>query len=203
MPSPGEAIASRQKSRHSVRVLLAVLLIGFLGYIAWLSTTIASYASIDETRNADVIVVLGAAEYSGHPSPAFRLRLDHAAELFKHGYAPLIIVSGGAGGETSYNEGQVGRDYLITRGVPEEKMIAETHSASTLESSRRVTAIMRENGMKTCLAVSDGYHLYRTTRMLRAQGVTVYAAPRPDQHGHPLYVLDEAFKYLAWQLHLE
>jgi uncharacterized SAM-binding protein YcdF (DUF218 family) len=195
------AIANRQ-TRRLLSVVFA-LVAALLVYITALCVVINRHAKADETHPAGCIVVFGAAEYSGRPSPALRARLDHAADLYARGLAPMIIVSGGAGGDPRYNEGEVGRDYLIAKGIPESNVIAETQSTGTLESAERVARIMRENGMKTALAVSDGYHLYRAARMLRAHGVAVYAAPRPDDHVHPMRILEEAFKYLAWQLHLE
>jgi len=109
-----------------------------------------------QEQPADAIVVFGAAQYDGRPSPVFRARLDHAFDLFQHGVAPVVITTGGAGEDPHYSEGEVGHDYLMKRGIPEAKLIAETQGSDTAQSAQRVGVIMRTNRMRTCIAVSDG-----------------------------------------------
>lgn len=179
----------------------AVLL--FLAWAGVLYFLIARQARADESRPADVIVVFGAAEYSGKPSPAYKRRLDHAAELYQRGLAPMIIATGGAGGDPRFSEGQVGRDYLVARGIPQDKVIAETEAEDTLESAARLAAIMRANGMKTCIASSDGYHMFRIKRMMRRQGITAYGSPSVSPHSEQWHAVEEVFKFMAWKLHLE
>ena len=118
-------------------------------------------ANVDEAHPADAIVVFGAAEYVGRPSPVYRARLDHAYELFERGMAPLIITTGGAGKDPKFSEGQVGRDYLSKLGVPDVNLIAETQADDTEQSARRVAVILEANELKSALLVSDAYHLYR------------------------------------------
>lgn len=161
----------------------------------------------DETQAADAIVVFGAAEYAGHPSPVLRARLDHALLLYQRGLAPYIIVTGGAGEDPHFSEGGVGRDYLVRRGVPENRVIAETQSRNTREQAERVAAIMRTNRMASCIAVSDAYHIFRAKAALERQGMTAYGAPRPEQHYVPLgrrilTVMREAVSFCLWKLHL-
>src|SRR6266481_3610150 len=158
------------KSKFMSFAVLAAVLI----YIGVNYFRIARQATLDETRPADVIIVFGAAEYSGKPSPIYRARLDHGLELYKQGLAPFIITTGGNGDDPTFSEGGVGREYLISAGVPESKIIAETQGEDTNESAQRVAAITRANKMTTCLAVSDGYHIYRIKRMLADDGVTAY-----------------------------
>ncbi len=193
--------------RRLIFRLILLLAAAFLLYCGILFHRIAQQSHMDEARPADVIVVLGAAEYGGRPSPVYRARLEHAAELFQKGLAPFIITSGGPGGEITFSEGQVGRDYLAAHGIPKNQLIAETQSRDTSESAQRVAAIMRANGMQTCIAVSDDYHLYRVKKMLEAQGVTVYGSPRAESRPiswaqHTKFVIQEIFKYIAWKLHL-
>ena len=162
-------------------------------------------ARVDQEHPADVIVVFGAAEYVGRPSPVFRARLDHAYRLFQKGLAPFVITTGGAGGEQHFSEGQVGRDYLESRGVPDVSLIAETQGGNTGWSAQRVANIMRTNGMHTALLVSDAYHLYRARKMMEAQGLTVYSSPRPDSipktpWGRSLSAMREAFSYLLYKI---
>jgi len=196
--------AAAQARKRLVLTTVATLLAVLLLYVVTTYRAVAHEAQLDETRHADVIVVFGAAEYAGKPSPVYRARLDHAADLFQQGIAPIIITTGGAGRDPRFSEGQVGRSYLAARGIPKGQLIAETQSEDTSESAKRVTAIMHENGMHSCVAVSDGYHMFRIKRMMQAQDVAIYGAPRPDPRGSSrLLMLDEVFKYAAWKLHLE
>jgi uncharacterized SAM-binding protein YcdF (DUF218 family) len=191
---------------------LAWLLLSLLGLltisIAGISLRIIRTADQQELHRGDAIVVFGAAEYAGRPSPVYRARLDHAFNLFQQGIAPVIITTGAAGMDPSFSEGGVGRDYLMRRGIPEPNLIAETQGADTAHSAERVAVIMRTNRMRSCVAVSDQYHVFRIQKLLEHEGVQVYVAPRPDSRPHSawqrlLAVLREAISYLAWQLRLE
>ena len=155
-------------------------------------------------NKADVIAIFGAAEYAGHPSPVYRARLDHGYELFQKGMAPVVITTGGSGQDPDFSEGGVGRDYLLRRGVPEQALIAETQGSDTAQSAARVANIMRANGMRSCIAVSDAYHVFRIRALLEHEGVQVELAPRPESRPHPLWerfsaVMREAASYLAWK----
>lgn len=167
--------------------------------------SIVHAADLQQLQKADAIVVFGAAEYAGRPSPVFRARLDHAWDLFRRGIAPMIITTGGAGEDPNYSEGGVGHDYLMRRGVPEAKLIAETQGADTAQSAQRVAVILKRNGMLKCVAVSDAYHVFRIQKLLEHEGIQVYVAPRPDSRPHSrwqrlLAVLREAASYTAWRL---
>jgi uncharacterized SAM-binding protein YcdF (DUF218 family) len=144
--------------------------------------------------------------YSGRPSPVLRARLDHAFNLFQQGIAPVVITTGGAAFDPSFSEGGVSRDYLMHRGIPERSLIAETQGSDTAQSAVRVAVIMRTNGLHSCVAVSDAYHVFRIKRLLEHEGVApVYVAPRPGSRprgvGQRMYaVLREACSYLLWKL---
>ena len=165
-------------------------------------------AGTDEARPADAIVVFGAAEYNGTPSPVFKARLDHAQELDDRDVAPVIITTGGSGGDPHFTEGGVGRDYLIQQGVAEEKILPETRSETTYESVRAVAQILQQRHARTCIAVSDGFHLYRIKLMFRALGITAFASPAPDSpiEDDPtlrtLYSLREMAVTTLWHLGL-
>jgi uncharacterized SAM-binding protein YcdF (DUF218 family) len=127
--------------------------------------------------------------------------------LFEQGVAPLVVTTGGAGNDPSYSEGGVGRDYLIKRGIAESKLIAETQGDDTQSSAERVAVIMRTNGMRTCVAVSDGYHIFRIKKLLEREGIAVYGAPRPSlrpqsRWDHIAAVMRESLSYSLWRLHL-
>jgi uncharacterized SAM-binding protein YcdF (DUF218 family) len=188
-------------------VIAGVVIVLLLGYIAITYLRVAEQSTLDETRPADVIIVFGAAEYAGKPSPIFRARLDHALALYKQGIAPFIITTGGNGDDPTYTEGGVGRDYLVASGVPESKIIAETQGDDTSESAQRVAAITRANRMLKCIVVSDGYHIYRIKRMMAAQGVIVYGSPRSgtknlSSRQRSLLYLREVLSLTLWRLHL-
>jgi uncharacterized SAM-binding protein YcdF (DUF218 family) len=164
-------------------------------------------AGREELHPADAIVVFGAAEYSGRPSPVLRARLDRAYELFKLGLAPVVITTGGSGSDPSFSEGGVGHDYLLHRGIPERALIAETQGSDTAQSAERVGVILRANGLHSCLAVSDEYHVFRIKVLLEHEGMRVYVAPRTGSRpkGHwqrMIAVLREAMSYLVWKLNI-
>jgi uncharacterized SAM-binding protein YcdF (DUF218 family) len=189
-----------------VRNALLLFVAACVAYYVFICGQIVRHARNDEARKSDVIIVFGAAEYYGKPSPVFRARLDHGFELFRRGLAPMIITTGGAGGEEHFSEGQVGRDYLISKGIRDFDLIAETQSSDTAQSAERVSTIMRTNGMKTCVAVSDRFHLFRIKRMLQAQGIQAYVSPRPElpktKSESGLFVLREALSYILWRANL-
>lgn len=194
----------RKRRRWTLRVALALVLLTVLhtGFTYW---RIRSQSLTDETRPAAVIVVFGAANYAGRPSPVYRARLDHALALYQRGIAPIIITTGGYGGDPKFSEGGVGRDYLKANGVPEDRLIAETQGENTVQSAARVAAIMRANGMSDGVAVSDGYHIFRIKQMMQDQGIVVYGAPRPQRAASTRaqrvrITLREVLSYSLWKL---
>ena len=136
-------------------------------------------SEMDEARPADVIVVLGAAEYRGRPSPVLEARLNHALFLYLKGMAPRILTTGGAGGDPSFTEGGVARAYLSKHGVPSEAILVENEGKSTVHSIAVAAEIMERMRIKSCIVVSDGYHIYRVKKMLETQGMQVFGSPRP------------------------
>jgi uncharacterized SAM-binding protein YcdF (DUF218 family) len=193
------------RTRWWVR-LLVVIAGAVLLFLTVTVTRIVETASRQEIHSADAIVVFGAAEYSGRPSPVLRARLDHALDLFHLGLAPVIITTGGAASDPHFSEGGVGRDYLMHHGVPERSLIAETQGRDTAESAERVAVIMRANGLRSCIAVSDAYHVFRIRKLLEHQGVSpVYTAPRLESRPHSIFqraeaALREAISYFLWKV---
>lgn len=186
-------------------ILAAALLAGAL-WAVWTFAEIEHYASTDEARPADAIAVFGAAEYEGRPSPVLRARLDQALLLYRRGLAPWIVTLGGSG-DPNHSEGGVGEEYLVTHGVPESRIIAETQSRSTAASTRRLAAIAEANHFRSVLAVSDGTHLFRIRSMCQRYGLTVYTSPRAV--GRPIGAWDRAARiiheiasYAGWKLRL-
>ncbi|MCC7173584.1 MAG: YdcF family protein [Bryobacterales bacterium] len=168
--------------------------------VAW---RIHQQSTVDEAQPAELIVVLGAAEYRGRPSPVFRARLDHALDLYLRGLAPRILTTGGAGGDPLFTEGGVGRAYLVGKNVPSEAILVEPEAATTMQSVAAAAEIMHRMGLTSCILVSDGYHIFRAKQMLTDQGVKVYGSPRPTPAGAPsrlwwLY-LRQSVGYFLWQ----
>jgi uncharacterized SAM-binding protein YcdF (DUF218 family) len=169
---------------------------------AWIAIRIERQATREEAQPADVIVVLGAAEYRGRPSPVLRARLDHALDLYRKRLAPRIMTTGGAGGDPVFTEGDVGRDYLTSQGVAPEAIVVEREGASTVASTARAGEIMRRMGLQSAIVVSDGYHIYRVKKMLEGRGLTVYGSPRAERARDSLrerwnYV-KQAVGYMLW-----
>ncbi len=159
-------------------VIGGVLVAGAAGSLVYLTTQVRAAAELDERRPADLIIVLGAAEYRGLPSPVLKSRLDHALELYRLGLAPRILTTGGSGGDPDFTEGEVGRNYLVRKGVPSEAILMEPEAETTFQSALAAGEIMARMNLRSCLLVTDGYHLLRAKRMLEELGFTVYGSPR-------------------------
>ena len=168
------------KHRSRARDLLGVAIIGCLGIAA-----VAGYATYrvwaqgqrDEQRPADAIVVMGAAQYDGWPSPVFAARLDHAIELYRAGVAPRLVVTGGKADGDRTTEAAAARAYAIDRGVPAEAILVEDRSRTTLESIRAVGDILRANGLGSTVFVSDRPHMLRVLRMAADDGIAAFGSP--------------------------
>jgi uncharacterized SAM-binding protein YcdF (DUF218 family) len=204
--------AGSSSKQHSwifriVSFAILVTIVAALGWSVWVYAQIDQFAGRDQAGPADAIAVFGAAEYDGRPSPVFRARLDHAAALYNRGLAPLIVALGGDGGD-QFSEGGVGREYLMSVGVPESAIIAETESRSTAEAARRLAAIARTNSFRRLLVVSDDTHLFRIHAICAANGLDVLTSPRPrviveGGNSDAESILHEILSYTAWRLHIE
>jgi len=201
-----EDSANRHRQVRWWILLLILVVVAMLGLFISTAFQIVHAAALQEIPHADAIVVFGAAEYSGHPSPVLKARLDHALDLFHTGIAPVVITTGGAASDPTFTEGGVGKDYLMRHGVPERSLIAETQGRDTAESAVRVAVIMHANGLHSCVAVSDAYHVFRIRKLLQHEKIgPVYIAPRPDSRPHSvsqrtLAVLRESTSYLLWRI---
>src|SRR5579864_3610726 len=163
----------------AVCLLILAVAASFAGVVS-VARDIRRQSTVDEVHPADVIMVLGAAEYRGRPSPVLEARLNHALFLYLQHMAPRILTTGGSGGDPTFTEGEVSRAYLSRHNVPSEAIIAETEGSSTVESTVAASEIMRRMNLKSCIVVSDGYHIYRVKKMLEFRGLDVYGSPRPS-----------------------
>ncbi|MDB4877347.1 MAG: hypothetical protein JWM41_3793 [Gemmatimonadetes bacterium] len=131
----------------------------------------------DNARPASAIVVLGAAQYVGHPSPVLRARLDHAIDLYRRGMAPRIIFTGGFGDRDTTSEAAVGQRYAIDHGVPPRVILIENSGRTTSESLQHVAALMDAEPSRDVILVSDPFHMLRLSILARRYGMTPYASP--------------------------
>src|SRR6266581_3254581 len=123
--------------------ILAFCAGGVLWSVVRVTTEIERQSNLDEARPADVIVVLGAAEYRGRPSPVLQARLNHALFLYRQHMAPRILTTGGSGGDPTFTEGEVAHAYLSRHGVPSEAILVESEGSTTVESITAAFEIMR------------------------------------------------------------
>ena len=162
--------------RLFARLVIAGLIAGFAigGYAAY---RIWDQGNRDERTPADAIVVMGAAQYDGRPSPVFAARLDHAIALYHDGVAPRLIVTGGKREGDRTTEAASARSYAIEHGVPENAILSEDASRTTLQSIRRVAALMRDKDIGSAVFVSDPSHMLRVLRMASDEGIAGYGSP--------------------------
>jgi len=161
-------------------VLGVVALIIVSMYFIYLYRQIRDFAARDEARPADAIVVLGAAQYNGRPSPVLKARLDHALELYNTGVAKAIITTGSYGPDPNFSEAEVGRKYLVQHGVRVDDIVTEQGSGTTYDSIRAVSGVLKAKSWTTALVVSDGFHLFRAKKMFADNGINAYTSPAPD-----------------------
>ena len=181
--------------------LAAVAAIAIFAALYSIAKEIERQSTVDEARPADVILVLGAAEYRGRPSPVLVARLNHALWLYHEGLAPRILTTGGKGGDPTFTEGEVARAYLSKHDVPSEAILVESEGESTVHSTAAAAEIMRRMNLKSCIVVSDGYHIYRVKKMLEFQGMSVYGSPRPEIARTDGWVyFRQAVAYALWSI---
>jgi uncharacterized SAM-binding protein YcdF (DUF218 family) len=151
--------------------LAVALVAGYATYRVWVQ------GQRDDQRPADAIVVMGAAQYNGRPSPMFEARLEHAVELYRAGVAPRLVVTGGKAAGDLTTEAASARAYAMARGVPDDRILVEDQSRTTLESIRAVGGVMRANGLENAVFVSDRPHMLRVLRMAADDGITAWGSP--------------------------
>jgi uncharacterized SAM-binding protein YcdF (DUF218 family) len=157
-----------------------ILVAGISVYGVYLYRQIRDVAVRDEAHPAEVIIVLGAAQYNGRPSPVLKARLDHALELFQKGFAKCIITTGSYGPDPNISEAEVGRKYLVQRGVSVAQIVTEQGSGTTHDSIQAASGLLHAKGWKTAVVVSDGFHLYRVKQMFADNGILAYTSPAPN-----------------------
>ncbi|WP_101927237.1 MULTISPECIES: YdcF family protein [Luteimonas] len=162
--------------RFFVRLLLLCVL-WLAGVAAW----IVYVGNRDEAGTADAIVVLGAAAYDAVPSPVFEARIEHGLDLFRAGHAPTLIFTGGYGGASArFSESQVARRYALRHKIPDDAILIESRSRTTVENLVEARALMQEHGLHRILIVSDPLHMARALRTSRKLGIDAIGSPTPS-----------------------
>jgi uncharacterized SAM-binding protein YcdF (DUF218 family) len=156
-----------------VVLLAGVVLLGATAFAVWRAAHTDDASRVDR---ADAILVLGAAQYGGDPSPVFEGRLLHAALLFREGRSDRVLVMGGSAPGDETSEAEAGREWLIAQGLPSEAVDASPVGTTTLESLRAAAAWMRDRGLHTAFLVSDPWHNLRIKRMASDLGIDAYAS---------------------------
>lgn len=175
-----------------VIIVFAVWLVSISAVVMW--------SRRDEARPAQAIVVLGAAQYAGKPSPVLRARLDHAIELWDRHLASLLILTGGTGAGDTTSEAAVGRTYARKHGVPDSAIVIETQGRTTSESMRAVAGMLEVRGLQSALLVSDPFHMLRLRILARRFGFTPYTSPTqtspisPNREERWKYIFSESLK---------
>jgi len=164
------------------RKLAGGLVLAIALALGWAAVVVAAAlaASRDQATTSDAIVVLGAAQYNGRPSPVFRARLDHAAALYQRGLAPVVLVTGGVGTGDTLSEAEVGRRYLVKAGLPEAAVLALPAGTSTSTSLDGVAHWFKGRDSRRVLLVSDGFHMLRLQIIATRLALVPFTSPAPN-----------------------
>lgn len=194
------AAAKAKKVVNLIRRILTVVVAAVFALWIISAAAVLVWSSRDEARPAQAIVVLGAAQYAGKPSPVLRARLDHALELWNRHLASLLILTGGTGSGDTTSEAAVGRTYARKHGVPDSAILVETEGRTTSESMRAVAGMLEVRGLQSALLVSDPFHMLRLRILARRFGFTPYTSPTqtspisPNREERWKYIFSESLK---------
>ena len=154
-------------------VLLLLWLAAVAAWIVWVGQR-------DQAGAADTIIVLGAAAYDARPSPVFEERIRHGLDLYRRGYAPVLLFTGGYGTGARFAESQVARRYALRHGIPESAILIEARSRTTLQNLEQARMLMQDNGLQRAIVVSDPLHMSRALRLCRQLGIEAVGSPTPS-----------------------
>ena len=214
VPADGAA-APRSRRRRWLRwIVRGVLALAALAvvYVGTVFVEVWWFGRHDQARPVDAIVVMGAAQYDGTPSPVLQARLDHALALYQRGLAPLVVVTGGKLPADRFTEAATASRYLRDRGVPAEAILRDDQGRTSWQELQAVAAVLTGRGLKRVLVVSDPYHQRRVIGMARDLGLSAWSSPTrtsPEGFGHlaPHYAQEAVgvaaahvigFRHLVW-----
>ena len=187
------------KPRSYFRMTAAIISVVLIAWVVSM-VMVERAGRRDEAQEADAIVVLGAAQYVGRPSPVLRARVDHAVSLWKRGLAPTLILTGGTGVGDTTSEAAVARKYAMSRGVPDRAIVVEIKGRTTSESMRAVARIMDDREQHSVILVSDPFHMLRLSILARRFGLEPYTSPTrtspitSNREEHWKYMVSESVK---------
>jgi uncharacterized SAM-binding protein YcdF (DUF218 family) len=181
--------------RWAVRALVGAVLVGLL-VLGGTAFRIWQVARIDDRSSADAIVVLGAAQYNGEPSPIFEARLEHARRLYDDGVARRVITTGGNQAGDAYTEAETGARWLADNGVPRGSTIAVGKGSDTLGSLRAAAEVAEQSGIESVVIVSDPWHSLRARAMADDLGVDAWTSPT---HSGPIVQTRETQLRYIWR----
>jgi uncharacterized SAM-binding protein YcdF (DUF218 family) len=159
-----------------VRLVFSAILAAIFGWCL-VVLSVLLFAQIDEATDADVVIVLGAAQYDGRPSPVLKARLDHAIGLIDEGYSSHLILTGGVGVGDTVSEAEVGRRYVMREGVPAGNILIEGSGLSSEESMLAVLRLMEGHQMSSAILVSDPFHMLRLRLLAARLRIRAYSSP--------------------------
>lgn len=196
------AKAAAQAKRVVAMIRRALTVAVVIVFATWLVSVsaVVMWSKRDEARPAQAIVVLGAAQYAGKPSPVLRARLDHALDLWNRRLASVLILTGGTGAGDTTSEAAVGRTYVRRHGVPDSAILEENEGRTTSESMRAVAGMLEVRGLQSALLVSDPFHMLRLRILARRFGFTPYTSPTqtspisPNREERWKYIFSESLK---------
>ena len=181
------------------RIFASAVLVIVVFWAAWMGAVLV-WSGMDQAQPAESIVVLGAAQYDGRPSPVLRARLDHGIDLWNRRMGKLLVLTGGRGYGDTTSEAAVGRSYARRHGVPDTAIVLENKGRTTRESMLAVSEILSTRGIKTAILVSDPFHMLRLSILGKRFGLTPYTSPTrtspisPNREKRWRYMLGESVK---------
>lgn len=189
------------KNKRCKKALLWFLTVSFLILIA-IMANIYAHGAVTAINKADAILVLGAGQWNGIPSPIFQARLDYAQELYDAGYAHFIIITGGKTPRHTFSDSYVGKEYLAKRGVDQDRIFTENYSRTTWQNLNEARLIMQDHGIRSSLLVSHDFHMMRAERMSQDLDMLTFATPvkTKNQLSKLRYALREIAMYGVYML---
>ncbi|MGH8993908.1 MAG: YdcF family protein [Acidimicrobiia bacterium] len=160
-----------------LRRAVATVVVVVAGYFGVTFVQVWAAGRHDEARKAEAIVVLGAAQYDGRPSPVLAARLDHAADLYEQGLAPVVVVTGGRAEGDRFTESSASANYLHTKGVPDDAILREVQGRNSWQSLAASARFLKARGIHEVVLVSDPFHAARITRIAEELGLEAATSP--------------------------
>lgn len=180
--------------------LIASVVLAVIAIWAASMAAVILFSWIDQARPAESIVVLGAAQYAGRPSPVLKARLDHGIDLWTRGMGKVLVLTGGRGYGDTMSEAEAGRTYARKHGVPDTVILLEKEGRTSRESMLAVADLLQKRGIKTAILVSDPFHMLRLSIIGRRFGLIPYTSPTrtspisPNREKRWRYMLGESVK---------